>query len=250
MATSTTIDHGDERLTKDPIYQPQRTLKVVVIGAGAAGLLVAYKLQRHFKDLNLKVFEKNPAVSGTWFENVGVCLFSMRTHKNTEISHLLIRYRHTQDVPVTFLPTVSLVAITSVSCCILCSSLAIGYTWSFEPKTDWSANYASASEIRQYFTNFCTRHGLQKYIELEHQVLSAEWSKDDAQWQINVEDLRTNTQVQTTAHVLISATGILNKWKLPLIPGLHSFKGKLLHSAAWDKTVNLSDKIVALIGNG
>ena len=122
METSTTMDRGDECLTKDPIYQPQRTLKVVVIGAGASGLLLAYKLQRHFKDLDLKVFEKNPAVSGTWFENVGVYFLSMRTHNNTGISHLLIRCRHTQDVPVTCLPTVSLTARASLSC-ILCSSL-------------------------------------------------------------------------------------------------------------------------------
>lgn len=56
----------------DPIYQPQRALKVVVIGAGASGLLLAYKLQRHFGDLDLTVFEKNPAVSGTWYESVSV----------------------------------------------------------------------------------------------------------------------------------------------------------------------------------
>jgi cation diffusion facilitator CzcD-associated flavoprotein CzcO len=31
--------------------------------------LLAYKLQRHFDDFDLKVFEKNPEVSGTWFEN-------------------------------------------------------------------------------------------------------------------------------------------------------------------------------------
>lgn len=74
MTGSTNKSHGDEPVRnpmKDPIYQPQRKLKVVVIGAGASGLLLAYKLQRHFDDLDLKVFEKNPAVSGTWFENVG-----------------------------------------------------------------------------------------------------------------------------------------------------------------------------------
>ena len=81
-------------------------------------------------------------------------------------------------------------------------------------------------------------------------MLGAEWSEDDAEWRVNVRDLRTNRELRTTAHVLISATGILSKWKWPLIPGLHSFKGKLLHSAAWDKSVNLSDKTVALIGNG
>lgn len=125
-----------------------------------------------------------------------------------------------------------------------------GYTWSFEPKPDWSASLAGGSEIRQYFTDFCTRHDLEKYIELEHQVLSAEWSEVNAHWQINVKDLRTNTQRKATAHVLINATGILNKWQWPLISGLHSFKGKLLHTAAWDETVELSDKTVGLIGNG
>ena len=132
----------------------------------------------------------------------------------------------------------------------MCSSLPAGYTWSFEPKTDWSANYASASEIRQYFTDFCNRHGLSKYISLEHEVLGAEWSEDDAKWRVTVRNLRTSRELQTTAHVLVNATGILNKWKWPLIPGLHSFKGNLLHSAAWDKTVNLSGKTVGLIGNG
>jgi cation diffusion facilitator CzcD-associated flavoprotein CzcO len=125
-----------------------------------------------------------------------------------------------------------------------------GYTWSFEPKTDWSANYASASEIRQYFVDFCARYDLQKYIRLEHQVLSAEWSQDDAQWNIAVQNLQNNTQVQTTAQVLINATGVLNNWTWPQIDGLHSFKGKLLHSAAWEENVDLENKVVGLIGNG
>lgn len=115
MTISTTKDGVDESAgspVKDPIYQTQRTLKVVVIGAGASGLLVAYKLRRHFSDLDLKVFEKNPGVSGTWFENVGASYTLTQTHE-TQAAHLLIRYRHTQDAPVTFLPTVSLEAIAS-----------------------------------------------------------------------------------------------------------------------------------------
>lgn len=52
-----------------PIFEPQRKLKVVCVGAGASGLLVAYKLQRHFDDLDLKIFEKNVDISGTWYEN-------------------------------------------------------------------------------------------------------------------------------------------------------------------------------------
>lgn len=80
--------------------------------------------------------------------------------------------------------------------------------------------------------------------------MGAEWLEDDAEWRVKVQDLRTNKQVETSAHILISATGFLNKWEWPAIPGLHSFKGKLLHSAAWDKTVDFVDRRVGLIGNG
>ena len=52
-----------------PIYEPRRKLRVVCIGAGASGLLVAYRLQKHFDDVELTVFEKNSDVSGTWYEN-------------------------------------------------------------------------------------------------------------------------------------------------------------------------------------
>jgi len=40
-------------------------------------------------------------------------------------------------------------------------------------------------------------------------------------------------------------------WKWPDIAGLHSFKGKLLHSAKWDHSVVFDDtQTVAIIGNG
>ena len=51
------------------IYEPKRQLKVVCIGAGASGLYVAYKLQRHFDNFQLTIFEKNVDISGTWYEN-------------------------------------------------------------------------------------------------------------------------------------------------------------------------------------
>ena len=52
--------------TSKPIFEPKRKLKVICVGAGASGLLVAYKLQRHFDTFELNVYEKNEDVSGTW----------------------------------------------------------------------------------------------------------------------------------------------------------------------------------------
>ncbi|ROT36327.1 FAD/NAD(P)-binding domain-containing protein [Sodiomyces alkalinus F11] len=52
----------------NPIHN-ERQIRVICIGAGASGLLVAYKLQKHFTNYSLTVYEKNEAVAGTWFEN-------------------------------------------------------------------------------------------------------------------------------------------------------------------------------------
>ncbi|KAE9965383.1 hypothetical protein BLS_007682 [Venturia inaequalis] len=44
--------------------------KVICVGAGAAGLLLAYKMQKmKFRDYKLIVYEKNPHIAGTWYEN-------------------------------------------------------------------------------------------------------------------------------------------------------------------------------------
>lgn len=60
------------RRMNGPIHQ-ERNVKVICVGAGASGLLFAYKIQRHFQNVDLVVYEKNEQVSGTWWENKYVC---------------------------------------------------------------------------------------------------------------------------------------------------------------------------------
>lgn len=50
--------------------------------------------------------------------------------------------------------------------------------------------------------------------------------------------------------VLINAGGCFNDWKWPTIPRRETFKGQMLHSAAWPQGATLKGKTVALIGNG
>ena len=124
------------------------------------------------------------------------------------------------------------------------------YTWSFEPKTDWSATYASSQEIFQYFKDFSTRHGLDRFIHLNHEVCHAEWDSEAGLWHVEILNKATGEIVKNSAHVLINAGGILNAWRYPAIPGLKDYKGALMHSAAWDPNVELKGKTVGLIGNG
>lgn len=51
-----------------PIHA-ERHIRIICVGAGASGLLMSYKLQKHFQNFSLRVYEKNPEVAGTWYEN-------------------------------------------------------------------------------------------------------------------------------------------------------------------------------------
>jgi hypothetical protein len=57
-----------EKRSNGPIHS-ERKIKIICIGAGASGLLFAYKVQRNFRNFELVIYEKNEEVAGTWFEN-------------------------------------------------------------------------------------------------------------------------------------------------------------------------------------
>ncbi|KAL4758045.1 flavin-containing monooxygenase [Aspergillus foveolatus] len=191
--------------SNQPIHQ-ERHVRIICIGAGASGLLFAYKLQRSFSNFSLVIYEKNPEVAGTWFEN---------------------RYPGCAcDVP------------------------SHNYTWSFEPKTDWSASYASSKEIFNYFDNFARKYGLRQYCRVRHQVIGAAWNTQHGGYDVRVCDLQSGQEWDDSCDILINAGGILNSWRWPAIPGLEKYKGTLVHTANWDDSIVLKGKHVGLIGNG
>lgn len=56
------------KVTEEPLGTP-RHIRVIVVGAGASGLNTARHMDLHMKNFELVVYEKNPGVGGTWFEN-------------------------------------------------------------------------------------------------------------------------------------------------------------------------------------
>lgn len=111
--------------------------------------------------------------------------------------------------------------------------------------------YVTGSEIRQYFEDFKTKYGLGKYCRFKHQVDRAEWEEVTANWHVQIQDLADgNKIIHETCDILINAAGVLNKWRWPDIPGLHDFKGPLMHSANWNDEIDLKGKRVGVIGNG
>ncbi|CAK7202849.1 hypothetical protein SEUCBS139899_005576 [Sporothrix eucalyptigena] len=129
-----------------------------------------------------------------------------------------------------------------------CDIPAPVYSFSFEPNASWTSYYASAPEIEKYIVNFVAKYNLSQYIQLNSRVVAAVW--DEARGEYYV-DVQTPTgPIKDRCHVLVSASGVLNKWKWPAIPSLHDFQGKLVHSAHWDDTVDCKGKRVAVLGTG
>lgn len=46
-----------------------RDLRIITVGAGASGLNLAHQIDRHMQRVIHVVYEKNPEVGGTWYEN-------------------------------------------------------------------------------------------------------------------------------------------------------------------------------------
>lgn len=85
-------------------------------------------------------------------------------------------------------------------------------------------------------------------MELNSKVLEAIWDEESGKWKVKID--QNGVIKEDEAEIFVSATGNLNNWKWPNIEGLSDFKGKLVHTAAFDETYDWSNKRVAVIGNG
>lgn len=119
------------------------------------------------------------------------------------------------------------------------------YSFSFEPKTDWSRKFAPQAEIFAYIQQCVSKHDLAAQISFNTEVASAEFDAVAGVWQVHGTDGR-----HYRARALVSACGQLNRPAYPRIPGLDSFTGERFHSARWQHEVELAGKRVAVIGTG
>jgi 4-hydroxyacetophenone monooxygenase len=123
------------------------------------------------------------------------------------------------------------------------------YCYSFEPNNDWTHFFAEQYELRDYFTKVIDKHELAEHIRWNTELVEAEWNDDDARWTVTLRSADGQTS-KISARAFITAVGQLNRPHIPDIHGADSFEGPSFHSAAWDHSVDLTGKRVALIGAG
>ncbi|KAK1777332.1 hypothetical protein QBC45DRAFT_417018 [Copromyces sp. CBS 386.78] len=133
---------------------------------------------------------------------------------------------------------------------VACDIPSHSYQFSFAPNPSWSNLYAPGHEIQKYLQDVAERFGATRFIKLSHQVEECVWDGEEKKWQIKVRNLVTGEVFTDSAHVLITARGQLSEPRWPDIPGIDKFEGKKMHSGAWDKSYDLRNKKIAVVGNG
>ncbi|PYI13635.1 flavin-binding monooxygenase [Aspergillus violaceofuscus CBS 115571] len=188
-----------------------KTFKVIVLGAGAAGIDFLHHAPAALEALGVEVvcYDKNADVGGTWYEN---------------------RYPGCAcDIP------------------------SVAYTFPWKSNPGWTSYYSGAKEIWEYMKQIVEEEGMMQYIRLKTAVTSAVWDESRSKWTIQLR--RTDNdghaeEWEEECDMFINGCGFLNAWKWPDIPGLHSFQGKLFHTAAYPEGLSLKDQKVAVIGSG
>ncbi|MFF9146212.1 flavin-containing monooxygenase [Streptomyces sp. NPDC014861] len=118
------------------------------------------------------------------------------------------------------------------------------YSFSFAPNPDWPRTFSGQRHIRAYLEHVADTFGLRPHLRLNHEVRRMEWDADELRWRIET------SSGSFSADVIVSATGPLSDPRIPDVPGIDGFTGKVFHSARWDHDYDLRGKRVAMIGTG
>ncbi|MGB3485816.1 MAG: NAD(P)/FAD-dependent oxidoreductase [Mycobacterium sp.] len=119
------------------------------------------------------------------------------------------------------------------------------YSFSFEPKPDWSRMFSPQPEILDYLRGVTDSYRLRPHIRFGARVERARWDDIEHRWHVF-----TAAGEEFVAQFLISGAGALHIPATPEIDGAQMFTGPAFHSAQWEPGVDLEGKRVAVIGTG
>ena len=126
-----------------------------------------------------------------------------------------------------------------------CDIPSMLYSFSFEPKAEWSRTFPRQTEIWDYLRACVSKYELRPNIRFNSEVTHARYDESARAWNVT---LRGGEIVQ--ARVLVSGMGGLSNPMTPALPGLENFAGAAFHSAQWDQSFDPAGKRIAMIGTG
>ncbi|GAA2124534.1 flavin-containing monooxygenase [Actinomadura napierensis] len=119
------------------------------------------------------------------------------------------------------------------------------YSYSFEPKPDWTRRFAGQPEILGYLRHCAAKYGLMPHFRFRTTVTDAQFQTETGRWRLHTGDGETHDH-----DLLVAACGQLSNPAVPPLPGQDRFGGTMFHSARWDQSHELAGRRIAVVGNG
>ncbi|KAI1502977.1 FAD/NAD(P)-binding domain-containing protein [Biscogniauxia marginata] len=123
----------------------------------------------------------------------------------------------------------------------------LGFAWHWWP---FPYPIGEGPLILEYLRAAASKHHILERIRLCHKVSSADWSSDHQKWTMAVD--HQGEPKTFRASWMILGTGYYD-YQVPLqagIPGLDSYKGKVINPQFWPNDYDYENKKIALIGSG
>ena len=118
------------------------------------------------------------------------------------------------------------------------------YSFSFAPK-QWSTHFGKRDEVLAYLREVADHYDLRGMIRFGTEAAAATYDARRQRWTI-----RTTAGEELEANAVITAVGVLNRPRVPDLPGLGDFQGPIFHSARWPADLDITGKRVAVVGTG
>ncbi len=109
----------------------------------------------------------------------------------------------------------------------------------------WKHTYITQPEILEYLEGVVDRFDLRRHFRFGTEVKSATYLDDEALWEVT-----TSTGEVYRARYVVNAVGLLSAINFPQLPGLDTFEGETMHTAAWPEGKDLAGRRVGVIGTG
>jgi 4-hydroxyacetophenone monooxygenase len=122
------------------------------------------------------------------------------------------------------------------------------YSLSSFPGT-WNRYFAQRDDVHAYLVSVAREFDIARHIRFGVEVSTATWDEAVRRWQIRGTD-RNGDEVCLDPNILITATGQLNRPRVPMLPGAETFTGPQFHTARWPGDLDLTGKRVAVVGTG
>jgi 4-hydroxyacetophenone monooxygenase len=123
------------------------------------------------------------------------------------------------------------------------------YSFSFAQTNDWVSRFSAQPDLLAYLQGVAKELRLGECIRFSSEVVVARFDEGAQEWELTV---RSPGRAEWTERVqaVVCAVGQLNRPSFPDLPGRDSFAGPSFHSAAWDESVELAGRRVAVVGTG